>query len=195
MSDGLSFTIEQDKNNNGIIDDDELTEEQKEIKKKHKCGQKDLLLTFYFVYGFTVLFLFIKFGAFFLFNISINLDMSKLALALNVFIVIVGIAEGIRSISSTITSDAGTRVPVPMYKLKILFGYLVSFGILTLTAVMFEIIIKIYCGKNADITLPDFNANEFLDGLVSNTVAYLIARFGDKITKNVDLSSFKLFKK
>lgn len=189
----VTFTKEQDKNGNGIIDDEELTPEQIELKKKSKMGQKDLLKVFYFIYAFTVLFLVIKFAAFFLFDVSIQLDTTKLATALNVFIVIVGFAEGIRSIGLSATTKAGDKVPVPAYKLKILFGYLVSFGFLTLTAVVFETVCKL-CVEDLS-TIPDFSANAFLDGLVSNTVAYLVARFGDKVVENLDLSSFKLFKK
>lgn len=187
----IEFKAEQDVNGNGIIDDDELTPEQIELKKKTKCGQKDLLKVFYAIYGFTFIFLLTKFIAYFLFDIDINLDMSKLATALNVFIVFVGLAEGIRSFGKTATSNE--RIPVPAFKLKILFGYLIAFGVLTLSAVLLEIAATIFTEEGKFV--PEFNANDFVDGLVSNVVAYLVARFGDKVAEHIDLSSFKLFKK
>ena len=186
----IEFKAEQDVNGNGIIDDDELTPEQLELKKKTKCGQKDLLKVFYFIYVFTFVFLLTKFIAYFLFDIDINLDMSKLAMALNVFIVFVGLAEGIRSFSKTATSKK--RTPIPAFKLKILFGYLIAFGILTLSAVLLEIVATIFTKEGK--VIPEFNANDFVDGLVSNVIAYLVARFGDKVAEHIDLSSFKLFK-
>ena len=187
----LEFKAEQDINGNGIIDDNELTPEQLEAKKKTKCGQKDLLKVFYSIYGFTFLFLIVKFVSFFFFDIDINLDISKLALALNLFITFVGIAEGIRSFGKTATNDE--RSPVPAFKLKLLFGYLISFGILTLAAAMLEIGATLLTEEEKNV--PEFYANDFMDGLVSNVAAYLIARFGDKIAEHIDLSSFKLFKK
>ena len=187
----IEFDSSQDKNGNGIIEDDELTPEQLEYKKKLKCGQIDLLKLFYSIYGFTFLFLILKFVFFFFFDITINLDLSKLALALNIFIVFVGVAEGIRSVGKTATSDK--PAPVPAFKLKILFGYLIAFGILTLTAVLLETIATLFSEKGT--TIPVFNANDFVDGLVSNVSAYLLSRFGDKVVEHIYLSSFKLFKK
>ena len=107
------------------------------------------------------------------------------------FIVFVGLAEGIRSFGKTATSNE--RIPVPAFKLKILFGYLIAFGILTLSAVLLETAATIFTEEGK--VVPEFNANDFVDGLVSNVVAYLVARFGDKVAEHIDLSSFKLFKK
>ena len=36
------YTLEQDKNKNGIIDDDELTDEQKVLKERSKLNLKDI---------------------------------------------------------------------------------------------------------------------------------------------------------
>lgn len=190
----LVFSAEQDINGNGIIDDDELTEEQLDAMKKNKLGQKDLLKVFYSVYTFTFVFLLVKFSAFFLFDVIIDIDLSKLAVALNLFIVFIGLAEGIRSFTTTATATENERVPVPAYKLRILFGYLISFAVLTLTAVLLETVTKLVI-EDPTTTIPNFNPNDFLDGLVSNTAAYLVARFGDKVAEHIDLSSFKLFKK
>ena len=42
--------------------------------------------------------------------------------------------------------------------------------------------------------LPEYGTNDFIDGLTSNVIAYLIARYGNKLAENIDLSSFKYFK-
>ena len=48
------FDISQDVNQNGIIDDDELTESQRLMKKQHKLNQRDLKFVFYTIYAFTL---------------------------------------------------------------------------------------------------------------------------------------------
>lgn len=189
----MEFTAEQDRNGNGIIDDDELTEEQLTDLKIAKNGQKDLLKVFYFIYTFTFLFLIAKFLAFFFFNVNIDIDLSKLALALNIFIVFVGISEGVRSFGKTATEKE--RAPVPAFKLRYLFGYLISFAALTLSVVAAEFIIKSFKVIEEGMVYPDFKANSFMDGLVSNVVSYLVARFGDKVAEHIDLTAFKIFKK
>ena len=84
------YTLEQDKNKNGIIDDDELTDEQKVLKERSKLNLKDINKLFIFIYIFTLVFLVIKFCSWFFFKISINISADKLANCLNLFIVIVG---------------------------------------------------------------------------------------------------------
>ena len=49
--------------------------------------------------------------------------------------------------------------------------------------------------ENPNTEIPDFNANSFVNGLLSNTLSYLIARYGDKVAENIDLSSLSFFKK
>lgn len=187
------FTAEQDTNGNGIIDDYELTDGQKELKKKHKLNQRDLRFVFYTIYAFTLATITYMFIAFNKYGILLSVDVSKLANTLNVFIVIIGVAEGLRSFTKSATEDIAA--PIPAYKLKILFWYLVSFCIMTVISIVFEFITKSKVKDLTDVVLPKYGTNEFIDGLASNVVAYLIARFGDKIAENIDLSSFKLFKK
>ena len=68
------YTLEQDKNKNGIIDDDELTDEQKVLKERSKLNLKDINKLFIFIYIFTLVFLVIKFCSWFFFKISINIS-------------------------------------------------------------------------------------------------------------------------
>ena len=41
----------------------------------------------------------------------------------------------------------------------------------------------------------EVSSDEFISGVVSNVVAYLIARYGNKVSENIDLSKIKMFKK
>lgn len=185
------FTAEQDTNGNGVIDDEELTDIQKEDKEAHKLKQKDLLLVYYVLYGFSAIILITKFVSFVAFGITLNINVSYLATVLNIFICFVGVAEGIRSFTKTATEDENS--PVPMYKLKILFWYMLSFIIMTIVVVTFTLIIK-YLFADAE-SVPDFSIDNFLEGLSSIVVSYCIARFGNKVSENIDLSNFKFIKK
>lgn len=188
------YTLEQDKNKNGIIDDDELTDEQKVLKERSKLNLKDINKLFIFIYIFTLVFLVIKFCSWFFFKISINISADKLANCLNLFIVIVGTCEGFRSFIKTSTSEES--MPVPSWKLRYLFIYLVSFAILTVIAVGLEFTVKFTADPSIDTSiLPQFSSDEFISGVVSNVVAYLIARYGNKVSENIDLSKIKMFKK
>lgn len=172
---------------------EELSEQ--EYLKKSKLNHKDILKLFYFVYIFAFLLLVAKFVSFVFFNIYIDIDMSKLANTLNASIIFIGSAEGIRSIMYTAREEVGKSVSVPAYKLKFLFGYLISFAIITISAVVFEFIVKYKFNSLEFDKIPNFNANDFINGLLSNTLSYLIARYGDKITSNIDLSNLPFFKR
>lgn len=175
-------------------DPNNLTKEKKKILF---LKQKDIFKLFYIVFGFSIIMITAKFLAFFLFDVSISFNIEFLAKALNVCIVIIGLAEGMRSIGSTITSPAGENIGVPAYKLKYLFGYLISFIIITILATFFEFICKFSIQEEIIVSqeVPDFAANTFLSALASNAVSYLIARFGSKVTESIDLSSLPIFKK
>ena len=185
----------EDKKEEKIPEDKELVIVKNE-SKKYKLKQIDVLRVYYFMYVFTCCALIAKFWTFMFTqdHVQLCLDTSKLAITLNVFIIFVGTAEGLRSISATVNYGVGESCPVPKYKLDYLFGYLISFSILTVMSVTFDYIVK-GAYSNSGLELPDFNADNFLDGLVSNTVSYLISRFGNKIAENIDLSSFKMFTK
>lgn len=174
-------------------DPNNLTKEEKKILF---AKQKDIFKLFYIVFGFSIIMVTAKFAAFFLFDVNISFNVEFLAKALNVCIVIIGLAEGLRSIGSTITSPAGENVEVPAYKLKYLFNYLISFIVITILATLFEFICKFSIQEDiiASQEVPEFAANTFLSALASNAVSYLIARFGSKVTESVDLSCLPIFK-
>lgn len=175
-------------------DPNNLTKEEKKILF---IKQKDIFKLFYIVFGFSIVMITAKFLSFFIFDVSISFNIEFLAKSLNICIVIIGLSEGIRSIGSTITSPAGENIGVPAYKLKYLFGYLISFIIITILSTSFEFACKFSIQKEIIISkeIPDFAANTFLSALVSNAVSYLVARFGSKVTESVDLSSLPIFKK
>lgn len=190
-ADEILFTKDQDTNGNGIIDDDELTEEQLALKKSHKIGYKDMSHLFVLMYSFTICMMLVMFVTWFVFDVTLSPDLNKLAVALNLFITILGIVEGARSIVTSATEEE--EAPVPAYKLRYLFGYLIWFIIITVIAVALEFIVSI-CAE-PDAKVPDFATDNFITGIVSNMVSYLVARFGSKLGKCIDLSSFRLFAK
>ena len=108
-------------------------------------------------------------------------------------IVFIGSAEGIRSFTMSLGEKVDESAPIPAYKLKHLFGYLVSFAIITIVALLFEFLVKATVENGVEI--PSFSVNDFTSGVLSNTIAYLIARFGNKVAEGIDLSDFKFFKK
>ena len=174
-------------------DENNLTKEEKKILF---TKQKDIFKLFYITFAFAMVMLFVKFCCFFLFGIIVSIDLNSIATALNVCIVLIGLSEGVRSIGATLTLSSGENSPVPAYKLKYLFGYLVSFIIITIVATSFEFISK-FCQNEHIIDLeeiPDFASNKFQNALISNVISYLVARFGSKITESVDLSSLPFFK-
>lgn len=175
-------------------DPNNLTKEEKKILY---LKQKDIFKLFYIVFGFSIVMVTAKFLSFFMFEVSISFNIEFLAKALNICIVIIGLAEGMWSIGSTITSPAGENVGVPAYKLKYLFGYLISFIIITILATFFEFVCKFSIQEEIIVSqdIPDFAANTFLSALASNAVSYLVARFGSKVTESIDLSSLPIFKK
>lgn len=180
----------EDYNRDGVID----KKDEKYYQKTRRLHQRDILKLFYFVYAFTFMCLLVKFTAFFMFDIVIDLDLTKLANTLNIAIVFIGSAEGIKAFATTLGKQIGESAGVPAYKLKYLFGYLVAFAIITATAVFSEILVKLVI-EDPNTEIPDFNANSFVNGLLSNTISYLIARYGDKVAENIDLSSLPFFKK
>lgn len=182
-----------DVNGNGVLDDDELTEEQLKQKLRSQKCQKDIKRLFYFVWIFTFVMMTAKFITYFLFDTLIDIDISKLANTLNLIIVVIGITEGTRSITKTLEESAGEEIPVPAYKLKILFGYLIAFAVISIIAILFDFFVKATCEEGSII--PQFNTNDFTSGLFSNTIAYLIARYGSKVTESIDLSSIPFLKK
>ena len=202
ISDSLNEKIEQDSkeneldelkdyNNDGKINELDIKEYQKITNKKHK----DIFKLFYFIYGFTFVCLVFKFISFFFFKITVNIELKKLADTLNAAIVFIGSAEGIKAFTLSIGEGIGKSTAVPAYKLKYLFGYLISFSIITIVSVACEFVLKYATDSEIINEIPDLNANDFLNGLLSNTIAYLIARYGNKVAEDIDLSNLPFFKK
>ncbi len=181
----------KDFNNDGKID----KSDEKEYYKLKKLKHKDIFKLFYFVYAFTFICLAFKFVSFFCFNISINIELKKLADTLNAAIVFIGSAEGIKSFTLSLGKEIGESASVPAYKLKYLFDYLTAFTVITIFAVAGEFILKYTTDQALLENITDSNDNDFLNGLLSNTIAYLIARYGNKIAEDIDLSSLSFFKK
>lgn len=156
---------------------------------------KDILILFTIFSILTLVLMTSVFITFINYKFIINIDISKLANTMNICIVIIGSVEGIRSISKTAVEDLGMSEPVPKYKLKFLFVYIIIFTIVVLCAVFMEYYIKRLYLNDPNITaLPNFAINEMLNGLISNVISYLIARHGYKVVENVNLSSLPFFK-
>lgn len=180
-----------------------VKEKDKADYKEYSSKQKDLRWLFYSIFTFTLVLAIIKFVGWVVFDKTfVNIDLSKLAAALNLFIVIFGTAEGIRSIAKTVTSsneetDDSEETAVPSYKLRFLIQYLAAFACITLMCVAFDFYVGFSTPESIKsvIAIPTFDSNDFLNGFVSNVVVYLIARFGNKMFENIDLTGFKLFKK
>ena len=185
------FSETQDMNKNGIIDDDELTSEQIVIKNSYNISMRDINSIFLLTYLFTIVLLAAKFAFWYFFRILVEVNVEALAICLNLFIVLVSTAEGIRSIVKTGTGEISS--PVPAYKLRYLFGFLIAFVCVTIFAIGLEFLTK-FCAKSGEI-IPEYSMNSFLDGVVANVISYLVARYGNKLFENVDLTCIKLFKK
>lgn len=139
----------------------------------------------------TLVCMFIEFLGYFKEGIILDVDISKFAHTLNAAIIMIGVGEGFRSFAKTGTSDTGT-CPVPAYKIKSLIRYLIIFIVLTIVALLMEYYIKTY--PNASVEgKPDFASNAMTDGLLSNVLSYLCARFGSKIAENIDLTKLPFF--
>lgn len=178
-------------------------EKDKTDYKEYSTKQKDLRWLFYSIFTFTLILAIIKFVGWVICNKTfVNIDLSKLAAALNLFIVIFGTAEGIRSIAKTVSSsneetDDSEETAVPSYKLRFLIQYLIAFACITLICVAFDFYVGFSTPESIKsvVAIPTFDSNDFLNGFVSNVVVYLVARFGNKMFENIDLTGFKLFKK
>ena len=168
-----------------------IEEESNPAAASTKMNQHDIFKLFFFVYIFALVIMVGEFVTYLISGKILDIDLSKFAITLNVAIVFIGSAEGIRSFAKTATSDDSQ--PVPAYKLKYLFTYLISFAVITIIALGFECVIKVKF-KDA-VSIPNFCSNQFVDGLLSNTIAYLIARYGNKVAENIDLTNLPFFKK
>jgi hypothetical protein len=159
---------------------------------------KDIFWIYYGVVLVTLILMAVEYFAY-RNGILIQFSLDSFAKALNACIVIVGSAEGCRSFCCSASQEVGKSTPVPAYKLRYLLGYMVAFIVLTGVATFFNISAsRIDVGHvTTGITIerPDFSYGEFTDGLLSNFICYLVARYGDKIAENVDLSNLAFLRR
>jgi hypothetical protein len=159
---------------------------------------KDIFFLFYLIVLITSIIMAIQYYAY-LHGIYIQFTLENFARTLNIGITMIGTAEGLRSFTKSSTQKVGESSPVPAYKLRYLLSYIISFIILTTMAIIFhiqvsntEIVNKI---TQEVMPRPNFAYDQMTYGLLSNFVCYLIARYGDKLSENIDLSDLKFFKK
>jgi hypothetical protein len=159
---------------------------------------KDIFFLFYLIVFITFVLMTVQYVAY-CNGVEIQFTLDNFTKTLNTGITIIGTAEGLRSFTKSSTQGIGESTPVPAYKLKYLLSYILSFIILTAVAIILhtkashlEIINK----ETGDILKrPDFAYDSMTNGLLSNFICYLIARYGNKISENIDLSDLKFLKK
>jgi hypothetical protein len=159
---------------------------------------RDIFCLFYLLVLVTFIIMVVQYNAYFQ-GIVIQFTLENFAKTLNVGITLIGTAEGIRSFTKSSTQKVGESSPVPPYKLRYLLSYIISFMVLTAVAIFFHIkvneveILDKYTQEV--VQRPDFAYDQMTFGLLSNFVCYLIARYGDKLSENIDLSELTFFKK
>jgi hypothetical protein len=159
---------------------------------------KDIFALFYFITIIALGLMTTQYIAY-LKGIEIQFTLENFAKTLNIAITLIGMSEGIRSFTKSSTQCVGECTPVPAYKLRYLLSYILSFVVLTIISIIFHIQVNqidIYNSKTHELLAkPDFAYDQMTLGLLSNFVCYLIARYGDKVSENIDLSSLSFFSK
>jgi hypothetical protein len=159
---------------------------------------KDIFYIYYLVVLVSLSIMIIQYTAYFN-GIYIQFTLENFAKTLNAAITIIATAEGLRSFTRSANEPVGKCTPVPAYKLYYLLSYLVSFLVLTAVATIFEIHVsnsEVLNSKTGEILQrPTFAHDQMTQGLLSNFICYLIARYGDKISENIDLSNLEFFKR
>jgi hypothetical protein len=172
------------------------TDEVTTLVENTSWKNKDIFALFYFITTITLTLMVVQYVAYFS-GVEIQFTLENFAKTLNIAITIIGMSEGIRSFTKSSTQRVGESTPVPAYKLRYLLSYILSFVVLTIISIVFHIRVSqvdIY-DRNTQQLLekPDFAYDAMSVGLLSNFVCYLIARYGDKVSENIDLSSLKFF--
>jgi hypothetical protein len=177
-----------------MSDENQINQVIEEVSWKNK----DIFFIFYLVVLITLSLMVIQFVAYFK-GIYIQFGLEDFAKTLNIGITLIASAEGLRSFTKSAGEAIGESSPVPAYKLRYLLSYLISFIILTGAATFFKIKVSsvdILNSKTGELlTRPYFGHDQMTTGILSNFIGYLIARYGDKISENIDLSDLKFFKK
>jgi hypothetical protein len=169
-----------------------------ELIEKVSWKNKDIFFIYYLIVFVSLAIMVIQYISYFN-GIYIQFTLENFAKTLNAAITIIATAEGLRSFTKSANEPVGECTPVPAYKLRYLLSYLISFLVLTGVATFFEINVsntEILNKKTGEILLkPTFAHDQMTLGLLSNFICYLIARYGDKISENIDLSNLTFFKK
>lgn len=164
-------------------------------QEKKSWKNFDVFLMFYGIVFVTMVIMTATIISFAMFGFDIGINLEKFASALNIAIIFISGAEGFRGFASSASQPIGECTPVPAYKLKYLMSY--EFAFLFLAAASYAS--QMYCYKLAqtmpNVTIPKFATDKFFDGLLSNFIGYLVARFGSKVATDVDLSSIPFFKR
>jgi hypothetical protein len=159
---------------------------------------RDIFFIYYLIVFVSLSIMVIQYNAYFN-GIYIQFTLENFAKTLNAAITLIATAEGLRSFTRSANEPVGECTPVPAYKLRYLLSYLVSFLVLTGVATYFEIKVsgsEVVNQKTGEIlNKPIFAHDQMTQGLLSNFICYLIARYGDKISENIDLSNLSFFKK
>jgi hypothetical protein len=176
----------------------DITNPVEDIVASTSWKNKDIFFLFYLVVFITFILMVVQYLAY-CNGVEIQFTLDNFAKTLNVGITIIGSAEGLRSFTKSSTQCVGESTPVPAYKLRYLLSYIVSFIILTGVALYFHIKVShlnIINDKTQELlTKPNFAYDQMMSGLLSNFICYLVARYGNKISENIDLSDLKFFKK
>jgi hypothetical protein len=159
---------------------------------------KDIFFIYYLIVFVSLSIMVIQYIAYFK-GIYIQFTLENFAKTLNAAITIIATSEGLRSFTRSINEPVGECSPVPAYKLRYLLSYLLSFIVLTAVSTVFTINVEkadIVNKTTGELLIkPEFAHDEMTTGLLSNFICYLIARYGDKISENIDLSNLSFFKK
>lgn len=182
---------------NALIEKEkEFAAEQEKLKSERLAFRsRDISILFQSLALFTIAIMGVQFICWYSRGITLDIDIIKFANVLNVAIVFIGCSEGIRSFCKTATEEVGVSSPVPAYKLRYLLKYMIVFVLISVYALILEYYCKTYPVNNTTYSRPIFAGDSLLSGLLSNVIAYLMARFGSKLSSEIDLSSLTFFKR
>lgn len=118
--------------------------------------------------------------------------LSSITNGINVAITMIATAESARSITKTASTEVGTISQIPKYKIMYMLKVLVICILMTIICVLMTLYCKFYVKLD---TIPDFNINGILECSMTAFISYIVCRYGEKVTENIDLSSIPFFKK
>lgn len=143
---------------------------------------KDLIFLFYsnvlITLGLMICqFIINKYDTYSNFNLPIDIFVNGLMY----FVLIFGGFEGTVSFLKSASLPIGKSVKLPEWKIKQLFGYIITFMILTIISIVLQTISK--------KTNPSYFVESFAQATSASIVIYVAARTGSKIGENIILNS------